>query len=613
MQNNKGGDKMQRILKISKYRNIGLDKPEIFIINHSIKKGEIGNLIILIGANNSGKSNVLDALESIEKRQLFDRDVTTLSFDPKDRIPLLSFGIRDNDNSITYNLEYGEQCYYHYKIDDEAIPNKEELKTDIETAFNFLKKYSMSDLLIDLYDKIENFDGKITRDFADEIALKIDEVQREFEKKYGKNGFVDVMPSNGYWRRHHNLSLNSAEEIENYCKRNYGLSLLPSIIYYKEMTIGSSDLQSSPSGVKNNSFFKSLFKAIDVNPEEINNAYDQYRQFHNPATLAKIKRQLDKKISILNTQFNKLYFAESDKYKFTISLSDNSVSFGMARGKEEDPIMIEYQSTGFKWFFNFFFNFLGSNKLKAGDIVIMDEPATNLHPKGQQELRSFIKDFARKNDITFIIATHSPFLIDPDNYDELRVISMENNRSKIDNLFCAVNDDDPDSLLPIKESLTIEQNVLYNLDTEVVWVEGITDYNYLTMFKKLLNEKNISFLPYKGVGTSDAIQKKILNRLISIKFHKRNILVDGDTAGLKMKEICKDTVFDSVVCISDLNNEEKKFIEIEDLFSNEDRKKYNLPDKTAKSSSIMKNVCTLESFTDETISNFKSLFALLKD
>lgn len=63
---------------------------------------------------------------------------------------------------------------------------------------------------------------------------------------------------------------------------------------------------------------------------------------------------------------------------------------------------------------------------------------------------------------------------------------MENNRSKIDNLFTAVNYEDPDSLLPIKESLTIEQNVIYILKTEVVWVEGITDYNYLTMFKKLL-------------------------------------------------------------------------------------------------------------------------------
>lgn len=44
--------------------------------------------------------------------------------------------------------------------------------------------------------------------------------------------------------------------------------------------------------------------------------------------------------------------------------------------------MIEYQSTGFRWFFNLYFNFLCSNQLKSGDIVIMDEPATHLHPQG---------------------------------------------------------------------------------------------------------------------------------------------------------------------------------------------------------------------------------------
>ena len=89
---------MQRILKISKYRNIGLEEPETLVLNHSIEKGKIGELIILIGANNSGKSNVLDALTSVPKGQLRDRDITTLSFNPEDRIPSVSFGITDKEN-----------------------------------------------------------------------------------------------------------------------------------------------------------------------------------------------------------------------------------------------------------------------------------------------------------------------------------------------------------------------------------------------------------------------------------------------------------------------------------------------------------------------------------
>lgn len=57
---------MERRLQISSFRNIGFEngKPshEGLILNHTLTKGSIGDLVILIGANNSGKSNVLDAL-----------------------------------------------------------------------------------------------------------------------------------------------------------------------------------------------------------------------------------------------------------------------------------------------------------------------------------------------------------------------------------------------------------------------------------------------------------------------------------------------------------------------------------------------------------------------
>ena len=48
-------------------RNIGFKdgKPadEKLILNHSVRKGENGDLLILIGANNSGKSNILDGIQ----------------------------------------------------------------------------------------------------------------------------------------------------------------------------------------------------------------------------------------------------------------------------------------------------------------------------------------------------------------------------------------------------------------------------------------------------------------------------------------------------------------------------------------------------------------------
>ena len=606
---------MQRIIKIEKYRNIGLEKPETLVISHSMEKGELGDLVILIGPNNSGKSNVLDAIRSIAQGRLSNRDVTNLSYKSEDRVPSVSFGVRDKDNYMYYNIGLNKEADTQIKLDEkDELPSRETLIADLEAVLEYLSATGKTTKNVQgMLDTIRSPETELTKELVNDIVRKINEIDRANRNYYGNSVLADRMPASGYWRNHNNAAPSALEKANSYCVDNFGVPFIPSIVVYKEEGLDTRSLQTNPDNVGNSLFFRSLFRAIGVDPEEINNAYQQYQAFPNIAILNKIKKGIDGKIAKLNEQFNKMYFAESDEYKFSISLESNLVSFGMARGKDEDPITLEYQSTGFRWFFNLFFNFLCSKNLKAGDIVIMDEPATNLHPKGQKELRAFIKRFARENGLTFILATHSPFLIDTDNLDELRVVSMENNRSKIDNLFSAVNHEDPDSLLPIKESLTIEQNVLYSLKTEVVWVEGITDYNYLTMFKNLLGKENFAFLPFNGVGKGDAAQEKVLKRLVSIDFHKRNLLVDGDKAGKSMKKLCEDTIFADAVCISDLSTNEKKFTEIEHLFSEEDRERFNLREKSAGESSLMKATCKLEDFSEETIKNFEALFDRLID
>ncbi len=606
---------MERILKISKFRNIGLDKPEKLILNYSMKKGEIGDLLILIGPNNSGKSNVLEALQSIAKKELSERDITTLSYDSKDRVPHIELELKNKQDYINYTLTYKGKidCEFNVKDKINSYLTKEKLQKDLTVAADYLSSIDKGGVLNNILDQLNKNEFPITREYADKIIGKINKIAEGLSKvSYyhpNEHQFNTAMPSDGYWKFSRNL-LKNAEE---YCKEKYEIPLIPNVITYKENPLVCSNLQTSFTAVKNSNFYQSLFKAIDIDIDIIQKTYEQYKEFHNSATLTKTEKEINGKIVVINEQFNKLYFAESDEYKFSIKLGENEITFGMSRGKDEDPIMLDYQSTGFRWFFNFFFNFILSTKLMPGDIIIMDEPATNLHPKGQNELRRFIKSFAKKNDLTFIIATHSPFLIDIDNYDELRVVSMVNNRSKIDNIFSAVNYEDPDCLLPIKEALTIEQNVLYSPKTEIIFVEGITDYNYLTMFKRIFSVKDIAFIPCNGIGNTDESRSKILKKLLSLEYPKKNILVDGDIAGKKMIEACKNTAFENIICISDLEIEKKKFKEIEDLFSKEDKEKYEIMNKTVRSSSILKSNSSIGSFTEETINNFKALFDRLKD
>lgn len=619
---------MERIIKLSKFRNIGLKEEERFVLNTSLEKNKIGDLVILIGPNNSGKSNVLDALGEFSSGKFSDRDITTLSYDEKDRIPQLTFEVKDSKVIGKCLLTYGQNPKYEMiEFNKDIKLTNEQIKLSLNKIIEYLKKLQIQPTVLE---EIYSKQGKI--DDLGSIFNALDNLEQTYSRErnyyYGsqRNQETLLLKLVSFDEKDPLISLykdyrtDSLSRLNKYFSDTYGISFIPKIYQYREEFISSDDMIVTPSNLSNSSFFKALFKAIGIDSSEIINAYQQFNKFYNPAILNKIKKIVNSKITNLNDEFNRLYFADNDKYEFTIELESNNISFGMARGDNEDPIMIEYQSTGFRWFFNLYFKFLCGSKLNPGDIVIMDEPATHLHPQGQIELRRFIKEFAIRNGITFVIATHMPFLINIDNYDELRVVSMNNNITKIDNLFTAVSMDDPDSLIPIKESLTIKQNVLYDYETQVVWVEGITDYNYLTMFKNLLGIKNISFIPFKGVGSNDNNQLQIIKKLKDIFFPKRMILVDGDKAGLAFKNHCKGTCFESrIATIGDLTTDKKKFIEIEDMFSSDDKIKFLSLNKDsdefkkANYTSLMKKTCFLDDFSKETIDNFKKLFSLLTE
>lgn len=616
---------MRRVLVFDKYRNIGFDKKETLILNRTMEHGKMGGLVIIIGPNNSGKSNILDGISSIGKK-LTDRDVTELSFKDEDRRPSIKLELVESSKMlplIEYNSSVSEvKISNNIRTEEYTIDDISEFKN----IFKFLlEKHGLYNYLY-IKEFFDSLDGKenvndLLSSICDFMSRRIIPAVRSGNTIYG-SFYKELKSTDNKIVKFILINNSNLEELNTYCKGKFGTPFFNKVIRYEENAIGKNDLVCNIDKIKQSQFFKTIFKFIDLNINDVINAYTQFSKFSNPVSLQRIEKIINDKIESLSKEFNDLYFTNNDKYYFTISLSPNkNLMFGISRGKEKDPLMLEYQSTGFRWFFNLFFNFLGSSELEAGDIIIMDEPATNLHPQGQVELRRFIKEFGKKNDLTFVIATHMPFLIDCDNFDELRVVSCENNRSRIDNIFTAVNSDDPDSLKPIKESLTIKQNVLYDIDTEVVWVEGITDYNYLTMFKNLLEIKNIAFLPFNGVRSNDADQIKLIQNLSSIKLYKFSILVDGDKAGLAMVRNCKNTKFEKRIHnLSELNDSnDKKIRVIEDLFSDNDRNKFqclklnddNPLKKSSNQSSIMKENCSLNDFDDLTIENFKSLFNML--
>ena len=378
-----------------------------------------------------------------------------------------------------------------------------------------------------------------------------------------------------------------------------------------------------------------------------------------------IEKEINKHLQeVINKRFNELYCLEKEVYAFKIRLDTQQVLLYITKDKE--VIDLDKQSAGFRKFFNLYFNFLYTPKIGRGDIVCIDEPENSLSLPTQRDLRDFLRDFGRQSGILFIIATHSPSMIDINHLDKVRIvkpcneISSDLKGSAFINNISALGYGESDVLKEI--FLALGGQIDFD-KSKVIFVEGIADYNILTAYariyaqnnKNTADSKGLIFLPIGGLGADDKEnqdsksqkdskqsktkmsqeqEKKVKHLLEFAK--KRNILnpillVDNDKAGRAMKEgVEKDPKFKalSVLTLKEASTKDKENkelnLEIEQLFSSEDRERFGFDSyKENKQVSIISSsfkdeiLKKLESkenkieLSEETKSNFYELFKYL--
>ncbi len=264
---------------------------------------------------------------------------------------------------------------------------------------------------------------------------------------------------------------------------------------------------------------------------------------------------------------------------------------------QNEPIILSQQSTGFQWAFNFMFGFLynvGSDfSLNKNIIYVMDEPATHLSVPARKEFRRFLKEYAHKNHVTFVLATHDPFLVDTDHLDEIRIVEKETEGSVIKNHFnYPLNNagKDSDALDKIKRSLGVGQHVFHNPKKHrIIFVEGITDYCYLSAFKLYFNERYkeykdnpipFTFLPISGLKNNPNKMKETIKKLCELDNHPI-VLTDDDIKDGSDPQRAKSEQFKNAneemhdpITILQLSDCDRYFKQIEDCFSANDRNKY---------------------------------------
>ena len=159
-------------------------------------------------------------------------------------------------------------------------------------------------------------------------------------------------------------------------------------------------------------------------------------------------------------------------------------------------LSFDERSAGFVWFFSFLVWFSQLKKL-YGDklIILLDEPGLTLHGKAQADLLRYIND-KLKPSYQVIYTTHSPFMIDPDNFLGIRTVEdvISDGASQGTKVGDRVFSTDADTIFPLQAALGYEITQTLFIGKHTLLVEGPSDLLYLIWFSNELKSLGRTYL-----------------------------------------------------------------------------------------------------------------------
>lgn len=552
------------------------------------------DLNLLIGGNEAGKTSILRALESFSTDLFYEKEDLALhsegsidyskgNIKEKD-IPMITihFKIQKDDKVKLEEIDSSFQdvtsliCTKffdnHYKIEipelslnyDGSIRsgNKEEIKnyvSKIEEATESFKE-NLDSILSDtpymtfkedyedLLDKILSFDKYEDVDSLDYHYKLRDIVADEKKILFYVNNFIEEIES--YKNKIKEINPD-ADEIFNQI-----MEVLPNFVYFS--TIEELEDEANWVELKSNKqkfkTLRNLLKLSDLKYEDIND-YEN-RNFITDATNAS---------AVITGLINESW--EQEKVKLNLYVSNTKIVISIyddAVKKYYNPTM---RSQGFQWFLSFYINFTaGSKEEFKNTILLLDDPGVYLHASGQKDLIKTLEKISESNQI--VISTHSPFMIDIDRLERIRIVSkLEDKGTIINEKFYK---SDFDAFTPIRTSIgmSLGDSLFYNKKTVIG--EGISDNILLNPMSELLNKKDknyintskISILPVNSADNTPYFIAFLLNENIDF-----TVLLDFDEKGKKKsRELTKKFGDDlKITMYNEINGLGTGDLEIEDL------------------------------------------------
>ena len=562
----------------------------------------MGDLAAFVGRNESGKTTILQGLillnrdEIVSDLDLCDEMVEELKSEikvaegvfelneherefVKEKFPSLDIKrlkiFRTNKNpEIQYDFEDG-------KIGEEQNTNLrswQSITSDLQNFIDTIPNHIQERLDTDFFQlrsppkTIGGFkkDLQIFDENIKSVASEEEEVVSEWNELYPKI----LENSDGF--------LNTSErlELEEFIKDN----LHPRIVYFSDYKkiLGNINLQDYLHGVKSSTSGNVEYVEEFDRVETVRNLFylaelelDKLEEYQNsPSKLIKLLNQASKK---LTSRLNPAWKGEPIHVELRFN-PGNIMSVIISDVHRDGTItntgLLNRRAEGFKWTFSFIINFAAEtqrSELKEA-ILLLDEPARNLHPTQQRGISDMLKNLAGTNQVLY--ATHSPFMIFDYTPGNLLVVELErkNHLSKIYYEYWKADDA---TLIPILYGLsrglvesTVDREIGSN-SRPIIIVETMSDTMYLNAFDKFLQDPNISMNPLNVIPAYN--KNSVLPLAIFYRDHGYNtfILLDNDNESKQIAEQLKNNKFSEVQTIF-FEREGKLLQSIEDYMVTED-------------------------------------------
>ncbi len=563
----------------------------------------VGDLAAFVGRNESGKTTILQALTLLNKDEIVSElDLCDeMNEELKNKINLAEgdFDLSQHESSIIkekfpnlpeikkiklFRTNQDQKVQYEF----EDIEFGESDSGELNSWDNFSKQ------IIGFLDTIPNhlriqvdttfFDEAVPKnqetfdsgmaEFSNQfhvIAIQEPQVIEEWEKIYEK-------PENQF------SNLLSGESQRVALQNFIASELHPRFVYF-------SDYKKIYGNINLNEYLKEENRERTESIEFIEE-FDKAETVRNLFYLAELDlRELDevknspsKSIKLLNAASNRLTSKLNPAWKgdpIHVDLRYNPgnimsvvISDVHRDGTVTNTGLLNRRAEGFKWTFSFIVNFAAETQraeLKEA-ILLLDEPARNLHPTQQMGISDLLRNLAGSNQVLY--ATHSPFMIFDYTPGSLLVVELDK-RKHLSRIFYDYWNADDKTLTPILYGLSrgqVESIVDREIGTNsrpIIIVETMSDSMYLNAFDKFLQDPNISMNPLNVIAAYN--KNSVLPLAIFYRNHgyRTFVLLDNTEESRQISAQLASNEFSSVQIIF-FEREGKKLESIEDYIVLED-------------------------------------------